>query len=393
MKRFVLLTAGSGLFATLAMAQVNPGYRVIDLGTLGGQYSFAYGVNNAGWVGGGAATQTQIDGVSQTAVAWFGGQPINLGTLGGTACPGCNSEADTVNMSGEVSLLSETATMDPNGEDFCGFGTHRQCLAAIWENGPLKALSTLPGGNNAQAYWLNNRGEVIGFSEVGIRDTTCATPFQVMRFMAVKWGSDGQIHALPPLEGDTVSFGFGINNKGQAIGVSGVCSNVGLPPNGPGGPHAVLWDRNGAPTDLGTLPGAVGNYAASGINDRGEVVGNAKMADGGIRPFLWTKQTGMLALTPNSDPVNIIPCCGTINNRGEMVGFSCPGPMGNCRAIVWFEADQAPVDLNTLIPAGSAWYLLNTASINDSGEIVGYGTFNGESHAFLAKPVTGSPAA
>jgi probable HAF family extracellular repeat protein len=44
-------------------------------------------------------------------------------------------------------------------------------------------------------------------------------------------------------------------------------------------------------------------------------------------------------------------------------------------------------DLNTLIPAGSPWYLLQALSINDAGEIAGYGTINGETHAFLAKPV------
>jgi len=44
------------------------------------------------------------------------------------------------------------------------------------------------------------------------------------------------------------------------------------------------------------------------------------------------------------------------------------------------------VDLNTQIPAGSPWYLQFASSINDAGEIVDWGTINGEVHAFLATP-------
>ena len=35
---------------------------------------------------------------------------------------------------------------------------------SILSKGTLNALSTLPGGHNAQAYWINSRGEIIGFS-------------------------------------------------------------------------------------------------------------------------------------------------------------------------------------------------------------------------------------
>src|SRR5437899_13084135 len=80
------------LLATLAMAQ-RTRYTVTDLGTLGGTYSYAYGINNAGAVAGGSATLTQTGGVYQTAFLWNRGHMIDLGTLGGLACPACNSEA------------------------------------------------------------------------------------------------------------------------------------------------------------------------------------------------------------------------------------------------------------------------------------------------------------
>jgi uncharacterized membrane protein len=109
--------------------------------------------------------------------------------LGGADCPDCSSEGAATSAYGEVAILSETASTDPNGEDFCGFGTHRQCLAGTWKKGALRALPTLQGGHNSQPIWINNRGQIIGFSENGIFDSTCttATPFQVTQFEAVIW--------------------------------------------------------------------------------------------------------------------------------------------------------------------------------------------------------------
>jgi probable HAF family extracellular repeat protein len=49
-----------------------------------------------------------------------------------------------------------------------------------------------------------------------------------------------------------------------------------------------------------------------------------------------------------------------------------------------------PVNLNNFIPKGSPWYLQAASSVNDLGEIVGYGLINGEVHAFLATPASGA---
>ena len=126
---------------------------------------------------------------------------------------------------------------------------------AIWRYGKLTALRTLPGGRNANAFGVNNLGQVVGWSENGVRDSTCvkATPFQVFRFEAVRWEPNGEIHELPPLKGDTVAFGFGINDHGQAVGSSGTCATQGLPPANVTGLHAVLWESDGTPVYLGTL--------------------------------------------------------------------------------------------------------------------------------------------
>ena len=42
-------------------------------------------------------------------------------------------------------------------------------------------------------------------------------------------------------------------------------------------------------------------------------------------------------------------------------------------------------------PGKLAWYLLQAESINEAGQIGGYGTINGEIHAFLATPIAARP--
>jgi len=77
-----------------------------------------------------------------------------------------------------------------------------------------------------------------------------------------------------------------------------------------------------------------------------------------------------------------------INNRGDVIGASvgAPGPpMGNFRPFLWTKGKM--LDLTTLVPANSALQLLNANSINDRGEISGFGlTNNGEVHAYLLTP-------
>ena len=383
---FLLLLTG---MAAEAQGTKPPHYRVTDLGTLGGSYSFGFGINDSGIVSGAAATPTQTDGIAETAFLWdqqLG--PINLGTLGGAACPDCSSAAGGPNARGVSPIFSETAETDPHGEDFCGFGTHRQCLAAIWKNGVMLALPSLQGGNNGQGVWTNNRGLTVGLAENGIEDPTCSTvtPFQVLRFEAVIWEQDGKVRELRPLKGDDVGYAFGLNENGEAVGVSGLCSNTRVPPLTPGAnaPHGVLWESDGTPVNIGSLGGGPFTIP-SDVNDSGLVAGASLSTDGTVHPFFWTKQNGIKDLgTFPGAILTGIPCCHTLNNKGDAVGLTVDGTTFNMRAVLFHDGKE--FDLNTLIPADSGWSLQFGGSINDRGQIVGWGTINGNTHAFVATP-------
>jgi probable HAF family extracellular repeat protein len=406
MKRILTSIATASLLVTLAAAKPHgrsePRYDVIDLGTFpGGTYSFGFGINTAGDIAGAAATADQTDGVASTAFLWTRQKGMqNLGTLGPPAfpvCPTCSSAAAGVGGDGQVAIGSEIATPDPDGEDYCQFGTYRECRGAIWRNGAIRPLQPLPGGKNANVFWINNRGEVSGHAEIGVRDSSCSavTPFQVRRFLPVIWAPNGEIErVLSPLvsKGDTVAYAFTINDNGQAVGASGLCSTTGLPPfaiNSTTATHAVLWERDGSVVDLGSLGGAAN--IASSVNNRGEVVGTAQSPDGTVHAFLWTRRTGMLDYGAFPGAVATVSgCCHTLNDQGEIVGFSVePGNPYGGRALV--RQDGQPKDLNDFVRRpGRFVRLIGAYAINDAGDIVCGGvTRSGEVHACLATPNRG----
>ena len=226
------LTLAMILSATALAASVKAGgvgstgtppvlYVVKDLGTLGGSNANGNGINNRGWVVGNANVAGDQSG---RAFLWRDGVMADLGTLGGL-----NSFANTVSNSGLIAVSAETATPDPLKENFCPFAssnipptspTGSTCLGALWRDGVLTALPTL-GGNNGEATGENSRGEVVGWAETSTKDPTCAAP-QALDYYGVVWGPrKGEIHALPPLPGDTVSLATVINERGQVVGQSG----------------------------------------------------------------------------------------------------------------------------------------------------------------------------
>jgi uncharacterized membrane protein len=173
-------------------------------------------VSNKGLVAGFVVAS---DGASHAAL-WYKGLITDISKPG---LAGPNSAAYGANARGQASGLAETSDLDPNGEDFCGYGTHLICLPFLWQNGAMTPLPTL-GGNNGEAGEINNRGEVAGNAENTTIDSTCpAGGPQVLQEKPVVW-RDGRIKELRTFPGDPDGWAFGINNSGQVVGASGVCS-------------------------------------------------------------------------------------------------------------------------------------------------------------------------
>ncbi len=355
-------------------------YTITDLGALdGAPFSQAsQGNTDNGLIAGVSAA---ADG-NLHAVLWQYGQTIDLS---GTGLGGPNSFAIGLNSKGVVA--GEAETSDPDSENFCAFGSGFRCVPFVWADGIMSRLPTL-GGNNGAVSAINNRGAMAGLAETAHQDPACPTP-QAYQYEAVVWGpGPGQIRALQPLPGDTVGVAMWMNDKGQAVGTSGTCDNT-LPGGIIVGPHAVLWDSDGTPIDLGNLGGtvditrmAVGTRGIY-INNVGQVVGGSALEGNETgHAFLWTRDSGIKDLGVLSGDLH--SDASAINNRGEIVGVSTD-PDFNLRAFVW--RNGLMTDLNSLAPADSPLYLMFASGINDRGEIVGWGmTSSGDIHGFLATP-------
>ena len=299
------------------------GIHIHDLGTLGGNESFANGVNSRGQVAGVASNAIPDPycyfgwGAQCHAFLWQNGVMRDLGTLGGT-----NSAGVFVNEAGEVAGWSDTSSMpDP----ITGAPPNH---AFLWKDGKMRDLGTIGGTQITDLTALNERGEVAG-------EMTLADEQQTHAFL---WDGKKLID-LGTFGGDH-SGANGLNNAGEVTGYKHYAMSC---PEAGAGPivHAYLW-RNGVTTDLGTVTGINpldGGSTGWSINSKTQIVGIAASCDGSIvDAFLW-------------------------DNGGPMI------------------------DLNTLIPAESAMHLFWATNINNRGEIAGLGSLpNGDTHAFLLIP-------
>jgi len=378
-RRITTISFSALLFSIQLVAQNQSNYAVTNLGTLGGTFSSAISISNNGLISGFSflpGNQTEV------AVIWQNGTATPLGTLGGP-----NSAVEWPNHNATAVVgIAETADLDPLNEDWsCSYGgaffptvTGHICLGFVWQHDAMSPLPTL-GGINGYASGANDAGQVVGWAETPIHDSTCFLP-QVLQFEAVVWGPNrGQIQALPPLDSDPDSAATAINNKSQIVGISGICENA---VGDLSAMHAVLWE-NGTVTYLGNL-GADAWDTPTAINNQGQVVGFAETADGTFHGFFWTKSGGMQDLKPLAG--DSFSFAYAINDRGQIVGQSI-GPNGSS-AVIW--KDAVATDLNCLTVPGSL-HLIYANDINNSGRITGQASDPAAGHApaFLAVPTPG----
>jgi uncharacterized membrane protein len=349
-----LLTIFTVLFLLAQLTfGASPRYEIIDLGTLGGDFSIAYSINDNGQIVG--LARNSADDLRATLFDKTGvGNNIDLGTLGSQ-----RSEAYSINNMGQiVGSADRLATLfDPNG------------------SGDNVELGTLSGDVQSVAYSVNNRGQIVGWSGY-FHTWDHATLFDPN-------GSGNNIE-LGTL-GGSKSAALSINDSGQIVGWAETeCSTY---PFCTVTYRATLFDEsgNGENVSLGTLSGGWDHSRANSINNNGQIVG---MVFNGSAYMISAAHAALF--DPDGSNIDLGAIEGQnsyahcINDKGQIVGSA-----GGRAALFDPSGDGNNIDLNTLIDPNSGWSLEEALSINEQGWIVGRGYYKpiGDTHAFLMMPV------
>jgi probable HAF family extracellular repeat protein len=219
---------------------------VRDLGTLGGPDAFALLVNNHGQVTGWSYTNSIVNATTGLPTfhpfLWEKGKGmLDLGTLGGTV-------AQAVNGMNELGQVVGSTTL-------AGDEVHHPFL---WDGRRMIDLGTF-GGNNGEADWVNDAGEVVGIAQ---RPEFCTTgPGGGEAFL---WRR-GILERLGTTAGLNNSEGVYVNSKGQVVGYSFTCDFSAF--------DAFLWEDHHIVSLNGlTLPtDAFHLWSAVFIDDRGQI--------------------------------------------------------------------------------------------------------------------------
>jgi probable HAF family extracellular repeat protein len=326
------------IMASFASAEIR--YTITDLGMLEDSVSsIAVNVNEAGQVAG----WSEVSPGTFHGFFYDQGVKTDMGTFGGTS-----SYAFGLNNTGAAV-----------GSAACANGNLH---AFLYQNGQKTDLGT-NGKNISEALGINNAGVIVGYTANSNTSTDSWTAFVY---------EDGQMvdlnSRIDPGSGWVLMDAWGINNLGQITG-EGVYQ---------GQSHAFLYSE-GTVTDLGSL----GGWSAFGvmINDSGQVVGGMDNTNDERQAFYWDSSSGFKNL---GNFGGAWATAYAINASGLIVGEADDG-VGRTRAFLY--QDNTLLDLNTLIDPSSGWSLEYAEDINNEGQIIGMGTFDGVSHAVLLNPV------
>jgi probable HAF family extracellular repeat protein len=239
-----------------------------DVGSLGGLYSIAVGVNNLNQVVGYSSLVGEED---SHAFLWDTVTGMrDLGTLGGQ-----NSWADSINDAGQVVGGSNTAS----GSE-CAF---------LWQDDQMVALPIPLGFVHSSAHGINSSGQIVGM----VYDANWAG----RPFLWTPTVPNGTVGSMVVLDASTYGQANGTNSAGDVVGLRGG--------------QAALWAGAGGP--VFSLPGTSG--AANSINDSGTVVGS------GSFPFVWDPVNGTRDLNKMADllPGDTLHNALAVNASGQIL--------------------------------------------------------------------------
>ena len=340
-----ILSSAFALACSVGILIAQPYYAVVDLGTLGGTNSHAYGLNNHGDIVGDAMLP---DGRTH-ALVFTNGVMMDLGTLGGT-----NSHAYGLNDSGYVVGSADMTN-----------GMHHGFLATNGMSGFMMTDLGTMGGTNSAAYCINDMGNISGEADL---PAGMSHAFMWTNMATGMMDIDA---------GDTSSSaGYGMNSGSQVVGFAHFSGVMRAFMTGSG-------MMGGGMTSMGTMGG--GSSVANSVNSQGMAVGASLMANGSQHAF-YSSSGGMGGMTLNDmgtlGGTNSQAFC--INGAGNIVGSA---DTTNGPHAFMFSGGMMR-DLNSMIPTNNGWQLMEARGINDTNQIVGTGMMGNQTHAFLLTPVS-----
>jgi len=224
--------------------------------------------------------------------------------------------------------------------------------AFLYDGNTLHDLVPPGSSNFSEATGINDSGQIVGsdvFSHAFLHDDT-------------------GFHDLGTF-GGMDSAAYGINASGQVVGSAATADST---------TDAFRYDSSGM-HDLGR---PAGNYVASygrAINASGQVAGYASDSKGARRAFTYDS-AGWRDLGALGGATSV---AYGINASGQVVG-TADTASGQTHAFLYDGCGMH--DLNSLLPSDSGWALTAALGLNDNGQIVGLGSHNGVSHAYLLTP-------
>ena len=312
-------------------------YRIIDLGTLGGDTSVATAINERGQVVG---YSTNADGQTR-AFLYSNGRMRSIGS------PKGDSRATDINDRGHIGGYFLNNSGSARG--FVYKQREFQVMELLEREGSRQSF-VYAVGHNGRAYGQSN-GRPVMWREADPR-------------------------ALSRREGAV----FNVNRRRTAVGVLRDDPYTFRPAlaldDGDGGAGRAL--------DINKNRQAVGWQSVGG--DRQAVLWKLSASQ---EQVLRRTVIGGLGEGPGNDTE--FSTASAINNDGLVVGSSLADDLQTRHAFLYEDGEIH--DLNDLLEDGDDWLLVSANDINEAGQIIGTGVINGQEHAFLLEPIVEGPDA